>query len=78
MHPGNLAIGHPVCDLALQRRIRETRRDRMATAVRRARVGESVLDRIIGRARGGGTPSIDVDPEAFRDRGDDVWKALRF
>lgn len=63
LHP---ATAHPTCDLDRQRRLREARVDaavRAAAARRRGRRG----------ARGVADAAIDL-----RDRGDDVWHALRY
>jgi len=67
-------IGHPTCDLDLQRRIKQTRRDQVARSVGRRR--RSFLDRVLGREPG--ERPVDLDADALRDRGDDVWKSLRF
>jgi hypothetical protein len=74
MRPDPL-IGHPTCDLDLQRRIRQTRRDIVARSVGRKR-RRSFLDRVLGREPG--ERPVDLDADALRDRGDDVWKSLRF
>ena len=68
-------IGHPTCDLDLQRRIKQTRRDIVARSVGRKR--RSFLDRVLGREPGE-RPVDHLDADALRDRGDDVWKSLRF
>jgi hypothetical protein len=67
-------IGHPTCDLDLQRRIRQTRRDMVAKAVGRRK--RSLLDRLLRRTPM--EPPVHMDADALRDRGDDVWKSLRF
>jgi hypothetical protein len=56
-------VGHVPCALDHERRIREAHRERISRAVARA------------RRRGGGPlpPS-----ECLRERGEDVWQALRF
>ena len=36
-----------------------------------------MLDRILGREPGE-RPPIELDPDSLVDRGDDVWKSLRF
>jgi hypothetical protein len=69
-------IGHPTCDLDLQRRIRQTRRDMVAKAVGRRKAKRSLLDRLLRRPST--EPPVHLDPDALRDRGDDVWKSLRF
>ena len=69
-------IGHPTCDLDLQRRIRQTRRDLVAGAVGRGKAKRSLLDRLFRRHP---VPSpVHLDADALRDHGDDVWKSLRF
>jgi hypothetical protein len=75
MRPDNAIIGHPTCVLDLQRRIWQTRRDLVARSVGRAR-RRSLLDRVLGRERG--ERPVDLDAEALRERGEDVWKALRY
>lgn len=74
MRPDPL-IGHPTCDLDLQRRIRQTRRDVVARSVGRTR-RRSLLDRVLGRERD--RSAVDLDADALREHGDDVWKSLRF
>jgi hypothetical protein len=69
-------IGHPTCDLDLQRRIRQTRKDMVAGAVGRRHGKRSLLDRLLRRHDS--EPPINLDAEALRDHGDDVWKSLRF
>ena len=69
-------IGHPTCDLDLQRRIKQTRRDIVARSVGRKGRRRSFLDRVLGREPGERPGGLDAD--ALRDRGDDVWKSLRF
>jgi hypothetical protein len=69
-------IGHPTCDLDLQRRIRQTRRDTVARAVGRTHAKRSLLDRVLRRHHL--EPPVNLDADALRDRGDDVWKSLRF
>ena len=69
-------IGHPTCDLDLQRRIRQTRRDMVAKAVGRGKAKRSLLDRLLRRTST--IPSVHMDADALRDHGDDVWKSLRF
>jgi hypothetical protein len=68
-------IGHPTCDLDLQRRIRQTRRDVVARSVGRT-AKRSLLDRLLRRHPV--PPPVLMDADALRDRGDDVWKSLRF
>jgi hypothetical protein len=69
-------IGHPTCDLDLQRRIRQTRRDIVAGAVGRRRGKRSLLDRLLRRRHT--EPPVNLDADALRDHGEDVWKSLRF
>jgi hypothetical protein len=69
-------IGHPTCDLDLQRRIRQTRRDMVAKAVGRGKGKRSLLDRLLRRTSP--DPPVHMDADALRDHGDDVWKSLRF
>jgi hypothetical protein len=69
-------IGHPTCDLDLQRRIRQTRKDMVSRAVGRDHGGRSLLDRLMRRPHP--EAPVNVDADALRDHGDDVWKALRF
>ena len=69
-------IGHPTCDLDLQRRIRQTRRDIVARSVGRNPVKRSLLDRLLRRHPT--PPPVYTDADALRDHGDDVWKSLRF
>ena len=68
-------IGHPTCDLDLQRRIRQTRRDVVARSAGRAQGKRSLLDRLLRRHP---APPPVMDGEALRDKGDDVWKSLRY
>jgi hypothetical protein len=69
-------IGHPTCDLDLQRRIRQTRRDMVASSVGRSSGKRSLLDRLLRRYPA--PAPVHMDAEALRDHGDDVWKSLRF
>ena len=50
----------------------------MATAMARARGRRTLLDRVLRREPGERPLSIELDPDAVVDRGDDVWKSLRF
>jgi hypothetical protein len=61
-------VGHPTCDLNLQRRIEEARRERVARAFRRRR-------RWGGVGRRSGEP---VPVDQLRDPGEDVWRGFRF
>ena len=69
-------IGHPTCDLDLQRRIRETRREIVARSVGRAHRKRSLLDRLLRRPHP--EPPVNMDAEALKDHGEDVWKGFRF
>jgi hypothetical protein len=72
-------IAHPVCDLNLQRRIRDARIDALARSVdRRRKAGRrSPLDRLL-RREPGERPEAVIDPAVLRDAGEDVAKAFRF
>jgi hypothetical protein len=74
----SLVIGHPTCDLALQRRIREAQRERTVRAVVRARSPRTRLDRLLRRRAPEPNADLVLDAESLVDRGEDVWKALRF
>ena len=50
----------------------------MAKALRAGKGHRSVLDRVLRREPGERRLPVDLDGEAFVDRGDDVWKSLRF
>ncbi|CAN5786260.1 hypothetical protein BH18ACT17_BH18ACT17_09830 [soil metagenome] len=50
----------------------------MAKAVARARGKRTMLDRVLRREPGERPLPIEVDPDSLVDRGDDVWKSLRF
>ncbi|MGZ5129128.1 MAG: hypothetical protein ACXWZU_05545 [Actinomycetota bacterium] len=50
----------------------------MAKALRAGKGRRTVLDRVLRREPGERPLSVDLDGEAFVDRGDDVWKSLRF
>jgi hypothetical protein len=79
MHPSQVVIGHPTCDLHLQRRIRDARREAVARSVLRMSGRRTVLDRILRRGRADpGERPLALDVGAFRDDGEDVWKSLRF
>ena len=69
-------IGHPTCDLDLQRRIRQTRKDMVSRAVGRKGGKRSLLDRLLRRRRD--EPPLNLDADALRDHSEDVWKSLRF
>jgi hypothetical protein len=76
VNPSHVVIGHPTCDMGLQRRIAETRRDVVARSVGRKPGRRSLMDRILRREARGGLVNLDAD--AFREPGEDVWHALRF
>lgn len=79
MHPSQAVIGHPTCDMELQRRIHESRRDAVARAVGRRSCPpgrRSLLDRVLGRHPA--ERPVELDAAALRDRGEDVWHSLRF
>ena len=79
MHPSQVVIGHPTCDMELQRRIHASRRDAVARAVGRRSLPpgkRSLLDRVLGRRSA--ERSVELDAAALRDRGEDVWHSLRF
>ena len=50
----------------------------MAKALRKGQSRRTLLDRVLGREPGDRPVPVEFDPEAFTDRGDDVWKSLRF
>jgi hypothetical protein len=50
----------------------------MASAVARARGRRTLLDRVLRREPGERPLPVQVDPESIVNRGDDVWKSLRF
>ncbi len=69
MHTG-IVMGHPICDMALQRRIADARRERLVRSMWRRR-----------RRPRGESPSEAgpvLDAEALVVHGEDVLKALRF
>jgi hypothetical protein len=69
-------VGHPTCDLALQRRIHEAKRDAVARSVGRNSGRRSFLDRLLGREpreRGDAVLAEDLRPQH-----EDVWKSFRF
>ena len=76
MHPSQAVIGHPTCDMELQRRIHASRRDAVANAVRRRRGSgkRTLLDRILRRE---GSDTAHLDADALRDHAEDVWHSLR-
>ncbi len=72
---GSPVVTHPVCDVDLQRRIREARRDTIARTV--GRHGRTtLLDRVLGREPG--HPPVTVDAAALKPTGEDVGHAFRF
>ena len=50
----------------------------MASALRAGKGHRTVLDRVLRREPGEPPLPVDLNGEAFVDRGDDVWKSLRF
>ncbi|HWC71466.1 MAG TPA: hypothetical protein VG993_09920 [Actinomycetota bacterium] len=50
----------------------------MASSVAKAGGRRTLLDRVLRREPGERPLPIDVDPDSIVDRGDDVWKSLRF
>jgi hypothetical protein len=50
----------------------------MAMAMRAGRPRRTLRDRLFRREPGERPPALDLDPEAFIDRGTDVWKSLRY
>jgi hypothetical protein len=50
----------------------------MGSAVARARGRRTLLDRVLRREPGERPLQVEVDPDSVVDRGDDVWKSLRF
>jgi hypothetical protein len=71
-------IGHPTCDMALQRRIREAQRDRTVRALVRGHGRRTWWDRLLRRRAPAVHPDLVLDAGSLVDRGEDVWKALRF
>jgi hypothetical protein len=74
----SIVIGHPTCDMALQRRIREAQRERTVRAVARGRGRRTWIGRLLGRRPGADRPPFVLDADSLVDHGEDVWKALRF
>jgi hypothetical protein len=73
----NPVVGHPTCDLDLQRRIRAARKDSVARSVGRAHRKPSLFDRVLGRHPG--ERPVTVDADALHAEGhEDVWRSLRF
>jgi hypothetical protein len=66
-------VGHPTCDMSLQRRIMDARREAVAheLSVRR---GRGVLARLLHRHR----HDRELDAHHLVEHGEDVWKSLRF
>ena len=60
----------------MQQRLREAKAQSLARSVGRANGKRSLLSRLFRRVprRDG----VSADDHDFRDRGEDVWKALRF
>jgi hypothetical protein len=50
----------------------------MASAVARARGRRTLLDRVLRREPGERPLPIEADLDGVVDRGDDIWKSLRF
>ena len=60
----------------MQQRLREAKKEALVRSVGRANGKRSLWDRLFRRApRRDSVAAGDMD---FRDRGEDVWKALRF
>jgi hypothetical protein len=60
----------------MQQRLRQARKEALARSVGRANGKRSLWDRLLRREpRRDSVAAGDFD---FRDRGDDVWKALRY
>jgi hypothetical protein len=78
MHVGPL-VSHPICDLNLQRRIRDARVDAIARSVQRSARGgrRSLLDRVRRRGRADRAP-LAIDAAVLGVAGEDVEKAFRF
>jgi hypothetical protein len=72
---GSPVVTHPVCDLDLQQRIRDTRRDSVARSIRRMR-RKRFLDRVRGRKSW--ERPMQVDSAVFKPTGEDVGQAFRF
>jgi hypothetical protein len=72
---GSPVVTHPVCDLDLQQRIRDTRRDSVARSI-----GRKGRRRFLDRVRGGKPweRPIHVDSGVFKPTGEDVGQAFRF
>jgi len=50
----------------------------VAAAIAHAGGRRTLLDRVLRREPGERPLPVDLDPDAVVDRGDDVWKSLRF
>jgi hypothetical protein len=50
----------------------------MTKALRKGQGRRRLLDRVLGREPGDQPLPVDLDAAAFSDRGDDIWKSLRF
>jgi hypothetical protein len=73
----NPVVGHPTCDLDLQRRIRAARKDSVARSVGRAHRKPSLFDRVLRRLQI--ERPVNVDADALHAEGhEDVWRSLRF
>ena len=73
----NPVVGHPTCDLDLQRRIRAARKDSVARSVGRGKGKRSLLDRALRRQPRERAIFADADDLHAEGR-EDVWKSLRF
>ena len=60
----------------MQQRLREARKEALARSVGRAKGKRSLLDRLLRRDPR--RDAVSADDMDFRDRGEDVWKSLRF
>lgn len=49
----------------------------MAKAMRAGRLRRTLLDQVLGREPGERSP-VDLEADAFIDRGDDAWGSLRY
>ena len=59
----------------MQQRLRQARKEALARSVGRANGKGGFFDRLFRRKPRRDSVPADID---FRDRGEDVWKALRF
>ena len=73
----NPVVGHPTCDLDLQRRIRAARKDSVARSVGRSTRKRSLFERVLRRDPR--ERAVTVDADALHAEGhEDVWRSLRF